>query len=59
MVDKICDYECGRMTTEEEIVNFFQELIDKDMARTLQGHYGRTAAHLISTGACHVKEETS
>ena len=50
-VDKIMAYESGDMS-EEEIVAFFQELIDTGMAFRLQGHYGRTARSLIDAGLC-------
>ena len=53
LVDKIMDWESGMMTDEEEIINFFQELIDSGKAWTLQGHYGRTATALIEAGHCH------
>ena len=55
-VDKIMAYESGDMS-EEEIVAFFQELIDTGMAFRLQGHYGRTARSLIDAGLC--KEPTT
>jgi polyhydroxyalkanoate synthesis regulator phasin len=51
MVDKIIKYENGNMTNEETI-KFFQELIDSGMAWKLQGHYGRTATHLLEEGLC-------
>jgi len=47
----IIAYENDEMT-EEEIVIFFQELIDTGLAWKLQGHYGRTAAGLIEGGYC-------
>jgi hypothetical protein len=53
MLDKIMDYECGLMEDEDELIKFFQELIDTGMAWTLQGHYGRTAHALIEQGYCH------
>jgi hypothetical protein len=37
---------------ENEIIEFFQELINNGMAWTLQGHYGRTAQALIEQGYC-------
>jgi len=52
MVNKIIDYESGNMT-DDEIISFFQELIDSGIAWTLQGHYGRTAQSLIESGYCH------
>jgi polyhydroxyalkanoate synthesis regulator phasin len=51
VVDKIIKYENGNMTNEETI-KFFQELIDSGMAWKLQGHYGRTAVHLLEEGLC-------
>lgn len=51
MVDNIIKYESGNMTNEETI-KFFQELIDSGMAWKLQGHYGRTAVHLLEEGLC-------
>jgi len=51
MVDQIIRYENGEMDTEE-VVPFFQQLINSGMAWHLQGHYGRTAAQLIEMGEC-------
>jgi hypothetical protein len=51
-VDKIIAYE-GREMSDEDMVEFFQELVDTGMAWTLQGHYGRTAMALIEAGYCH------
>jgi hypothetical protein len=48
-VDKIMKYEGGEMS-DEETVEFFQELVDSGLAWQLQGHYGRTAASLIKQG---------
>lgn len=48
----IMAYEDGDMT-DEEVVAFFQRLIDSDMVWGLQGSYGRTAARLIEMGRCH------
>ena len=44
-------YEYGLMA-DEEVVTFFQQLIDSGHAFRLQGHYGRTAEHLIESGFC-------
>ncbi|KKK91833.1 hypothetical protein LCGC14_2708950 [marine sediment metagenome] len=54
LVDKIIDFESGEME-QEEVVEFFQELINNSMAWTLQGHYGRTARALIDTGIRRIK----
>ena len=53
-VTKIIAYENGEMN-EEEIISFFQELIDSGVAWQLQGSYGRTATDLIEQGLCHQK----
>jgi hypothetical protein len=51
MVDQIIRYESGEMS-EEETVDFFQELIDTGLAWKLQGSYGRMAQALIAAGYC-------
>ena len=51
VVDKIIKYEQGNMD-DKETIEFFQELIDSGMAWKLQGHYGRTATHLLEEGLC-------
>ena len=51
MIEKMIRYENGEMGVDE-IVPFFQELINSGMAWTLQGHYGRTASALIEAGEC-------
>jgi len=51
VVDNIIRYESGLME-EEDVILFFQELINTGLAWKLQGHYGRTAMHLIETGLC-------
>lgn len=50
-VDDIIRYESGEMT-EDEMIEFFQGLIDSGMCWRLQGHYGRTAQALIAGGYC-------
>lgn len=55
-VDKIIAYEGGEMS-EEEIIEFFQELVLSDKLSYLQGHYGRTAAALIQQGHIKSKDE--
>ncbi len=52
LVDQIIRYESGEMENEE-IISFFQTLIDNGMAWTLQGSYGRMAKALIDAGYCH------
>ena len=48
----IVAYEDGELE-HDEIVEGFQHLIDNGMAWTLQGSYGRLAAHFIEIGECH------
>lgn len=52
-VDKIIRYEGGEMT-EDEIVEFFQDMIDSGVCWALQGHYGRTANALLDAGLCRM-----
>ena len=54
-VRKIIAYENNEMT-QEEVIEFFQELIDTGYAWRLQGHYGRTALRLIEYGYCRRAE---
>lgn len=42
-------YENGEMCGDELLV-FFQDLVDTGLAWQLQGHYGRTAAALLEQG---------
>ena len=50
-INNIIKYESGEMN-QEEVIEFFQELINSGAAWTLQGHYGRTALRLIEYGLC-------
>ena len=50
-IETIIKYESGEMN-QEEVIRFFQELIDTGHAWRLQGHYGRTALRLIEYGLC-------
>ena len=54
-VSKIIAYENNEMS-QEEVIEFFQELIDTGYAWRLQGHYGRTALRLIEYGYCRRAE---
>jgi hypothetical protein len=49
LVGKIISYESGELSNDE-IYEFFQELIDTGMAWKLQGSYGRVAQGLIELG---------
>ena len=48
-VDQIMKYEDGLMEWDE-VVDFFQELLDSGFIVHLQGHYQRTAQTLINAG---------
>jgi len=50
-IDKIIAFESGEMD-DDEIIEFFQEIIDDGTVWHLQGSYGRLASDLISTGDC-------
>jgi hypothetical protein len=54
-VDDIIRYESGEMTPDE-VVTFFQGMIDSGVVWELQGSYGRTASYLINNGQCKVNE---
>lgn len=49
LTSKIIAYESGEMS-EEEMIEFFQRLVDTGLAWQLQGSYGRTAKALIESG---------
>lgn len=51
LTERIICYEGGEME-EDEIVTFFQYLIDTGIIWNLQGSYGRTAIDLINEGLC-------
>jgi len=48
-IEQIIEYENGEMS-EEDTIEFFQDLIESGLAWELQGHYGRTANMLIERG---------
>lgn len=56
VLDRIISWECGEMEAEEDVLDFFQGLIDSGMAWMLQGSYGRMAATLIEAGHCSLGE---
>lgn len=55
-VTKIIDYENGEMN-EEQMISFFQELIDSGVAWRLQGSYVRAAEDLIEQGLCYLPKD--
>ena len=52
-VSFIMAYEGGELTTQDQVVEGFQHLIDSGLVWALQGCYGRTATRLIEMGLCH------
>lgn len=40
------------LETDDEYIEFFQELIDSGLAWSLQGSYARTARRMIDAGWC-------
>ena len=54
-LDRMDAYESGDMSQEEEI-EFFQELVDSGMAWHLQGHYGRQASAMAEAGLIKLTE---
>lgn len=52
-IDKIIRYENGEMK-EDEVISFFQEMIDSGLVWQLQGNYGRMAKSLIENGLCQL-----
>jgi hypothetical protein len=49
LASKIISYESGELSNDE-IYEFFQELVDTGVAWQLQGSYGRVAQGLIALG---------
>ena len=56
-INDIMSYENGEME-EEEMIEFFQGLINNGMAWTLQGSYGRMAVRLVEDGFCTLPERS-
>lgn len=52
LLDAILRFEGGEMP-QEELLPFFQELVNTGMAWKLQGSYGRTASELLQAGYIH------
>lgn len=51
LVGQIMRYESGELD-EDQIIQLFQHLLESGMV-TLQGHYGRTAKHMLDAGIIH------
>lgn len=51
LISRIIAFEDGMMDTDD-VVPFFQDLIDTGLAWKLQGAYGRAAKSLIDQGQC-------
>jgi len=49
LTTRIIAFETGE-TTEEEVIELFQYLVNTGLAWSLQGTYGRTAEALIEAG---------
>lgn len=58
LIDKIIDYELGELD-DLGTLDLFAELVRTGQAWSLQGHYGRTAAHLIEVGAITAEGQIS
>ena len=43
-------------SSEEEVIEAWQTLIDTGICWQLQGWFGRTACNLIESGVCHPAE---
>lgn len=54
-VNDVIKFEAGEMS-DDELVTFFQSLINSGDAWRLQGMYGRTAMALIEDGLCTLPE---
>lgn len=57
LTSAIIAFETGEIETEEQVIELFQHLVDTGLAWQLQGHYGRTATHLINEGYIRPKED--
>lgn len=51
-IDTLIAFEDG-LLSDEEVIVFIQDGIDKGWVWHLQGFYGRTARALIEAGYCH------
>jgi hypothetical protein len=56
MIDQIIRYENGELD-DNGTLELFSELIKSGQCWSLQGHYGRTAKHLIDNGFINLEGE--
>ena len=56
VTDDLISFEAGELD-EDDTLDLFQRLVDSGLAWQLQGHYGRTAATLIQSGAITLTQE--
>ncbi len=56
LIHQMLTYEQGKMT-HQQVVAFFQHLIDTGAIAHLQGHYRRSAQRLIAAGHCRPRQE--
>lgn len=52
LINKVISFESGTMHCDD-MVQFFQDLIDSGLAWELPGTYGRQAKILLDSGFCH------
>ena len=55
LVKSLLAYETGQ-SSEDEVIELFQNLVDSGLAWQLQGYYGKTAVSLIEAGLITRKE---
>lgn len=55
VVERIMRYESGDME-QDEIISFFQELVDSGLLTQLQGSYHRMAASLAAAGRIRLEK---
>tara|TARA_A100001391_G_scaffold181409_1_gene147386 strand:+ start:1110 stop:1352 length:243 start_codon:yes stop_codon:yes gene_type:complete len=53
-IEYIMDYETGNLS-DIQTLHLFSNLVETGLAWGLQGHYGRTANHLIEAGYMDTK----
>ncbi len=57
IVEQIIDFEMGELA-EEELVPFFQQLVDDGILCGLQGSYHRIARHLAEEGLISLERKS-